>query len=106
MYGLNKLESKKIPKWKLLLRQFNNMIIYILLFSALLTLIMGHISDALIIALVVIVNALIGYYQESSASDALERIQEMLSSEATVYRDGIQKRYSFQKKWLLVMLSF
>lgn len=91
MYGLNKLESKKIPKWKLLLRQFNNMIIYILLFSALLTLIMGHISDALIIALVVIVNALIGYYQEASASDALERIQEMLSSEATVYRDGIRK---------------
>ncbi|EIR4022338.1 HAD-IC family P-type ATPase [Enterococcus faecalis] len=91
MYGLNKLESKKIPKWKLLLRQFNNMIIYILLFSALLTLVMGHISDALIIALVVIINAMIGYYQEASASDALERIQEMLSSEATVYRDGIRK---------------
>lgn len=90
--GFNKLESKKVPKWKLLLRQFNNMIIYILMFSALLTLIMGHTSDATIIALVVIVNALIGYYQEASASDALERIKEMLSSEATVYnREGTRK---------------
>lgn len=89
--GFNKLESKKVPKWQLLLRQFNNMIIYILMFSALLTLIMGHTSDTVIIALVVIVNALIGYYQEASASDALERIKEMLSSEATVYREGIRK---------------
>lgn len=90
-FGLNKLEVKKVPKWKLLLRQFNNMIIYILIFSALLTLLMGHTSDAVIIAIVVVVNALIGYYQEANASDALERIKEMLSSEATVYREGIRK---------------
>ncbi|MBO0472838.1 calcium-translocating P-type ATPase, PMCA-type [Enterococcus sp. DIV0840] len=90
-YGLNKLEVKKVSKWSLLLRQFNNIIIYILLFSALLTLVMGHTSDAIIISIVVIVNALIGYYQEANASDALERIKEMLSSEATVYRDGIRQ---------------
>lgn len=89
--GLNKLESNKVPKWKLFLRQFNNMIIYILILSGVLTWIMGHNSDAVIIALVVIVNTLIGYYQEASASDALERIKEMLSSSATVYRDGIRK---------------
>ena len=35
--GLNQLVSKKTPKWRLLLRQFNNLIIYILIFSALLT---------------------------------------------------------------------
>lgn len=88
--GLNKLEAKKVPRWKLLLRQFNNMIIYILIGSAILTLIMGHTSDAIIIAFVVVVNALIGYYQEANASDALERIKAMLSSEATVYRQGIR----------------
>lgn len=86
--GPNQLKSETTPKWKLFARQFNNIIIYILFFSAFLTLIMGHYSDAAIIALVVIVNALIGYYQESNASDALERIKEMLSSQATVYRDG------------------
>lgn len=89
-YGLNKLEVKKVPKWKLFLRQFNNMIIYILMFSALLTLVMGHLSDALIIGIVILVNAWIGYYQEANASDALERIKELLSSEATVYREGVR----------------
>lgn len=90
-YGVNQLKVKKTPKWQLLLRQFHNMIIYILLFSAALTFAMGHTSDALIIALVVLINALIGYYQEASASDALEKIKTMLSTEATVYREGTRK---------------
>lgn len=88
--GPNKLKSERTPKWKLLIRQFNNMIIYILLLSALLTFFMGHYSDSVIIGIVVIINALIGYYQESNASDALERIKELLSSETTVYRDGLR----------------
>ncbi|UQS85126.1 HAD-IC family P-type ATPase [Apilactobacillus apisilvae] len=87
-YGLNKIEVKKEPKWKLFVRQFNNMIIYILIVAALITLLMGHYSDALVIALVVIINAFIGYYQEANASEALEKIKQMLSTQATVYRNG------------------
>lgn len=87
-FGPNKLETKKTPKWKLFLRQFHNMIIYILIAAMLLTMLMGHSSDAIIIGLVVIINAFIGYYQEANASDALEKIKEMLATEATVYRDG------------------
>lgn len=90
-YGLNQLAVEKTSKWRLLLRQFNNMIIYILIFSCVLTLLMGHRSDVLIIGIVVIVNALIGYYQGANASDALERIKELLSAEATVYRDGVRQ---------------
>lgn len=86
--GPNQLTSEKTPKWKLFVRQFHNMIIYILLLAALLTILMDHYSDAVIIGLVVIANALIGYYQESNASDALEKIKEMLAAKATVYRDG------------------
>lgn len=95
--GLNQLTSQKTPKWKLLLRQFHNMIIYILLFAAVLTLLMGHVSDAIIIAVVVIVNVLIGYYQEASAADALEKIKGLLSQEATVYRDGIRQDITAEK---------
>ncbi|MEJ1325386.1 cation-transporting P-type ATPase [Latilactobacillus sakei] len=40
--GPNKLESKKTPKWQLFIRQFNNLIIYILIAAALLTTLMGH----------------------------------------------------------------
>ncbi len=86
--GPNQLVTETTPKWKLFARQFNNMIIYILIFAALLTVVMGHTSDAVIIGLVVIINALIGYYQEVNASDALEKIKSMLSTQATVYREG------------------
>lgn len=86
--GPNRLESKRTPKWQLFLRQFHNMIIYILMIAAALTLVMGHYGDAAIIALVIVINALIGYYQEANASDALEQIKSLLTPVATVYRDG------------------
>ena len=89
--GPNKLETQKTPKWKIFLRQFNNMIIYVLIAATLITLLMRHYSDSIIIFLVVIINAIIGYYQESNASDALDKIKNMLSIEATVYRDGQRK---------------
>ncbi|MFC6322872.1 HAD-IC family P-type ATPase [Companilactobacillus baiquanensis] len=90
-FGPNKLESKKTPKWKIFLRQFKSMVIYVLLAATLITLLMEHYSDSIIIGMVVIINALIGYYQENNASNALEKIKEMLSTDATVYRDGARK---------------
>ncbi|MFC6175639.1 HAD-IC family P-type ATPase [Companilactobacillus huachuanensis] len=89
--GPNKLEAHKTPKWKIFFRQFNNMVIYVLIAATLITLLMGHYSDSIIIFLVVIINAIIGYYQESNASDALDKIKQMLSIETTVYRDGQRK---------------
>lgn len=68
-YGYNQLTANKTSKWQILLRQFHNVIIYILMFSAFLTLLMGHYSDAIIIGIVVVVNALIGYLQEVNASN-------------------------------------
>ncbi|MFD1418934.1 HAD-IC family P-type ATPase [Companilactobacillus keshanensis] len=90
-FGPNKLESKKTPKWKIFFRQFKSMVIYVLLAATMITLLMGHYSDSIIIGMVVIINALIGYYQENNASNALEKIKEMLSTDATVYRDGARK---------------
>lgn len=90
-FGENKLEVKRTSKWQLLIRQFHNTIIYSLLFAMSVTLCLGHVSDATIIAFVIIVNALIGYYQEVSASNALDRMKELLSVEATVYRERIRK---------------
>ncbi len=85
--GPNKIESHQTPKWKIFLRQFNNMVIYILLAAVVLTVLMGEYSDAIIIGIVVIINTLIGYFQETSASNAVEKIKQMLSTDATVYRD-------------------
>ncbi|WP_225048205.1 HAD-IC family P-type ATPase [Lacticaseibacillus kribbianus] len=86
--GPNALQSHTTPKWVIFLRQFNNVIIYILIGAAVLTTAMRHTTDTIIIALVIIINAVIGYYQEANASNALEKIKQMLAHTATVYREG------------------
>lgn len=89
--GPNQLEENEISKWTILLRQINNVVIYILIVAALLTLWMGHYSDAIVIGLVVIANTMIGYFQEINASNALDKIKDMLSTHATVIRDEQRK---------------
>lgn len=89
--GKNMLTSKKTPNWLIFLRQFNNMIIYILIFAAALTVFLGHYTDALVISVVIIANAIIGYYQEANAADALAKIKDLLATKATVYRDGVRQ---------------
>jgi len=89
--GLNEIEQETTPKWKMLVRQLNNVVIYILIVAAIVTYLMGSVADSIIIAVVIVVNTLIGYYQEANASDALDQIREMLSSEATVVRKGTRK---------------
>ena len=86
--GPNAIPAHQTPKWVLFVRQFNNLIIYILIGAAIMTILMGHVTDTIIIALVIVINAIIGYYQESSAADSLNKIRGMLAHNATVYRDG------------------
>ena len=88
-YGKNNLtESKKQSKLVRFLKQFNNSVIYILLVAGVLTLFMGHISDTVVIGIVVLVNALIGYIQENKAESAISKIKQMLVVNATVIRSG------------------
>lgn len=91
-YGLNILpETKPRHPFLRFLSQFNNLIIYVLLFTALITLILNHFVDSGVIFGVVIINALIGYIQEGKAEDALAAIRKMLSPQASVLRDGHYK---------------
>ena len=68
--------------------QFNNLLIYVLLASALITILLRHALDAVVILAVVIINAAIGFIQEGRAQKALDAIRAMLTSEASVLRDG------------------
>lgn len=86
--GYNELDSKPVPKWQILIQQFNNIIIYILILAAIFTLLMRHYSDSCVITIVIIINALIGFAQEIKASNALEKIKTLLSAETNVYRNG------------------
>lgn len=88
-YGKNILKGKAgIPAWKRLLLQFHNPLIYILLVATVITFLLGHYVDSAVIFGVVIINAFIGYIQEAKAEDAIRSLQQMVSSTATVLRDG------------------
>jgi magnesium-transporting ATPase (P-type) len=68
--------------------QFNNLLIYVLVASALVTIVLGHALDAVVIFAVVVINAAIGFIQEGRAEKSLEAIRAMLTRESSVLRDG------------------
>jgi magnesium-transporting ATPase (P-type) len=70
------------------LRQFQNVLIYVLLAAAGVTAALGHWTDTGVIVAVVIINAAIGFVQEGRAERALDAIRDILSPVATVFRDG------------------
>ncbi|MCU0854011.1 MAG: cation-transporting P-type ATPase, partial [Rhodobacteraceae bacterium] len=70
------------------LAQFGNLIVYVLIGSAVVTALLGHWLDAGVIAAVVLVNAVIGFIQEGRAENALAAIRGMLSPRAAILRDG------------------
>ena len=86
--GRNELEVKKTSKFVQFIKQFNNSIIYILAAAAIMTFLMHRYSDSIVIGLVIIANAIIGYIQEQQAGNALEKIREMLVSKNFVFRNG------------------
>ena len=88
-YGENKLKSKpKKSFFHLFLSQLKDMLIYVLLGAAAITLFIGEYIDAVIILLVVILNAVIGVVQEYKAEKAVEALQKLSNPKALVKRDG------------------
>ncbi|MDN3516326.1 cation-transporting P-type ATPase [Aquisalimonas lutea] len=70
------------------LLQFHNVLIYVLLGAGLVTALLGHWVDTVVILGVVVINAVIGVVQEGKAERALDAIRDMLSPQATVVRGG------------------
>ncbi len=88
-HGANRLpEPPRAGPLARFLRQFKNLLIYVLLGAAAVTAALGHPVDTVVILAVVLVNAVIGYVQEGRAEDALAAIRGMLAPEARVIRGG------------------
>ncbi|WP_206613283.1 cation-transporting P-type ATPase [Oceanobacillus halophilus] len=89
LYGKNVLsETKRESNFKRFLKQFHDILIYVLIFAALITTLLQQYIDTTVIVLVIIINAFIGYIQENKAEKALHSIKKMLSLHANVIRDG------------------
>ncbi|MFA6711831.1 MAG: HAD-IC family P-type ATPase, partial [Candidatus Caldatribacteriota bacterium] len=91
--GPNQLkEGKKRTVWHMLLDQFKDVLIIILLASAVIAVLLGEATDAIVIGIIVILNALLSVVQENRAEKSLDALKRMTVPEALVIRDGKRKK--------------
>ena len=91
--GLNRLEEKKgRTPWDMFVGQFKNVLVLILLIAALVSFILGEVSDAIVIAIILILNATLGVVQEYKAEKSLAALKKMVAPAALVIRDGRHTR--------------
>ncbi|MBP7000444.1 HAD-IC family P-type ATPase [Amaricoccus sp.] len=78
------------PLWRFL-AQFDNALIYVMLAGAAAASLLGHLVDAGVILLVVVVNAIVGFVQEGRAEQSLRAIRDLIAPHAAVLRDGARQ---------------
>ena len=88
-YGPNELRAAdRVSPWAVLLSQFKNVLIIILLVATALSAVLGHGVEAIAIAVIVLLAVLLGFVQEYRAERAIEALRRMAALTATVLRDG------------------
>ncbi|HHY52309.1 MAG TPA: HAD-IC family P-type ATPase, partial [Clostridiales bacterium] len=91
-YGENRLESgKNISVLKIFGGQFKDLMIMILLASTVISVLMGEITEAIAIIVIVLLNAILGFIQEFRTEKTLEALKNLAAPTARVIRDGRQK---------------
>ncbi len=92
-HGKNELvEEKKAGPIQIFLGQFKDILIVILLIAAVAAYFVGDTLDAIVILIVVFINAVVGFIQEYRAEKAMEKLKGLISTEAVVLRDGQEKK--------------
>lgn len=92
-YGPNELKAKAAtPAWVKFLQQFNQSLLYILMVAGAVKAFLGSWRNAIVIWAVVVINALIGYIQESKAEEAIAALARSVVTEVTVIREGQKLR--------------
>lgn len=95
LHGENRL-AEKPPRssWLAFLDQFRSLLILVLIVAAVLAGAIGDIKDTVVILIVVLLNAALGFWQEHRAEATLAALKKMLSSSARVRRAGQQQEIS------------
>lgn len=91
-FGPNELQGQApISAFSLLVRQFNDVLIYILVAAAVISLAIGEWVDAVAILSIVVLNGILGFVQEWRAEEALAALNRLLTPRARVIRDGVER---------------
>ncbi|MGN1401563.1 MAG: cation-translocating P-type ATPase [Bacillus sp. (in: firmicutes)] len=90
--GFNELEDKgKDPTWKLLLENFKDPMVIVLLIAAVIQILLGEVVESIIIFIVLVINAVISVIQTRKAESSLDALKQMSAPEAAVLRDGSKR---------------
>lgn len=90
-YRSNELQAAHhVSPWEILLEQFKNVLILILLAATGISLFLGHGIESVVIAIIVLFAVILGFVQEFRAERAIEALRQMAAPTATVLRDGIE----------------
>ncbi len=88
-HGMNVIESKRrFVALKLFVKQFNDVFVWILAVAGIAALALGETRDSNIIAIIILSNAAIGFFQEFKAERIIEKLATFVADTATVIRDG------------------
>lgn len=92
LYGLNRLKpKKKTDAVTLLIAQFKSPVIIILIFAAILSIFLGDTADAIIILTIIFISGILGFWQEKGATNAVQKLLEIVQIQSKVMRDGQEK---------------
>jgi Mg2+-importing ATPase len=87
MHGSNTLENTSPSGWQVLLRQFRSSIIYLLIVSSALSFLLGDVLDGTAIAVIIVLNATLGFIQEFKSEKAIEKLTKLIGKDVLVVRD-------------------
>jgi len=97
-FGPNEIdEAKKISPLMIFFGQFNSFIVYILIAALIISVILGERIDAVVIGIILVLNAIFGFVQEYRAEKSIEALKKLASLKATVKRNGSEKNIDAAK---------
>lgn len=88
-FGPNSLTSEEKSKFSIFIAQFSSPIVWILVIAGMISFGMGHTKDSIIIALILLINALLGFYQELKAETSIRALQRLTENHVRTKRSGI-----------------
>lgn len=106
--GLNELPKEKpVSKSKIFFSQFNNALVYILIFAGVFSFVLNAYVDSGVIFTAIILNVIIGYFQENKANEAIKKLKNLVEHNAYVIRDNHEKsiKSSFITKGDIIVLK-
>lgn len=87
-YGLNEIQENKHNLFILFLSQFKSPLVYVLVAAAVLSLFLGNIHEGVLIFIIILVNSLMGFFQEIKALTSIKALQKLTESKTQVKRNN------------------